>query len=128
MELGVKCFKGRVGLGVDQQNPRWWRDLPSGSIQTLILLLESVGEALAWPLQMRPDLVQLIFKTREADRPITLTQGLYRLWTRVRRSNVASWTRARAGFWDKAVAGSAPLRAALLRQVRLEMATTQSFS
>ena len=76
---------------------------------------------------MLQNLVQLIHKSVAADRPITLTQGLYRLWSRVRRSEVATRTATGAGHWDRAVAGSAPLCAALLRQVRLEMTSAQEF-
>ena len=81
-----------------------------------------------WPTQLQLNVVQLIHKSVEADRPIARTQGLYRLWSRVRRCEVGAWARERAGHWDRAVQGSAPLRAALLRQARLEIATSQQFN
>ncbi len=128
LEAGLRCFKARIGLGVDQQNPRWWRGLPQGALGALLAVLQRAERVLAWPTPLQLNLAQLIFKDEAADRPITLTQGLYRLWTRCRRKDVAAWSAERAGHWDRAVAGSAPLRAALLRQVRLEMATAQGFS
>ncbi len=114
-----------MGLGLDKLNPRWLLDLPDGAHDTLAALLECVERRLAWPTAMLDNLVALLHKNEQADRPITLTQGLYRLWGRVRKSQVTSWTRARAGHWDRAVSGSAPLRAALMRQVKLDIATAQ---
>ncbi len=128
LDAAMCCFSRRVGLGADSQNPRWWRSLPSGASQHLITLIEAIEEELVWPTPMTLNVVQLIHKSVEADRPITLTQGLYRLWSRLRRKDVAAWTRQRAGHWDRAVAGSAPLREALLRQAKLELATVQQFS
>jgi hypothetical protein len=128
LEAALRCFGRRVGLGADGQNPRWWRDLPEGAARDLVNLMEVIEAELTWPTSVLLNVVQLIHKSVEADRPITLTQGLYRLWSRVRRADVATWTRERAGHWDKAVEGSAPLRAALLRQAKLELATVQQFS
>ena len=106
-------------------NPRWWLDLPEGAHETIAALLEQIEDKLAWPTPMLENLVALLYKSEQSDRPITLTQGLYRLWGRVRRSQVGHWSRARAGHWDRAVSGSSPLRAALLRQAKLEIATAQ---
>ena len=121
----LKVFKAHVGLGLDKVNPRWLLDLPDGAHDTLVALLECIERRLAWPTAMLENLVALLHKSEVADRPITLTQSLYRLWGRVRKCQVTSWTRAGAGHWDAAVSGSSPLRAALMRQVKLEIATAQ---
>jgi hypothetical protein len=128
LDAAMSCFSRRVGQGADCQNPRWWRSLPAGAHQHLIILLTAIEDELVWPTAMTLNIVQLIHKGVEADRPITLTQGLYRLWSRIRRRDVAAWTQEHAGHWDRAVAGSAPLRAALIRQAKLELATVQRFS
>jgi hypothetical protein len=128
LQSGFKCFKAVVGLGIDKQNPRWWRDLPEAGHDALCRLLNQVEESLTWPSAMRQCLVALLPKTTSADRPITLTPGLYRLWSRVRRSSVAAWTSQWAAHWDMAVAGSSPLRAAIMRQLRLEVASALGMS
>ncbi len=45
---------------------------------------------------------------------------LYRLAMRLRKTMVASWDDSFAGFWDDAIRGSSPLRAAILRSLRVE--------
>jgi hypothetical protein len=124
----MKVFRTKIGLGVDQVNPKWWLDLPEGGHRDLVLLLETIEERLAWPTPMLQNLVALLHKGAQADRPITPTQSLYRLWGSVRKCQVGRWSRERAGHWDRAVAGSSPLRAALLRQVKLELASAQGLS
>jgi hypothetical protein len=73
---GYKCFKAATGLGVDKQNPRWWRDLPEAGHEALCRLLNQVEESMTWPSAMRQCLVALLPKTVSADRPITFTTGL----------------------------------------------------
>ncbi len=119
----MKCFKAHAGMGVDRQNPRWWRALPDGGLEMLRDLRNLIEARRTWPSALRLCLVQLLPKAATADRPITLTQGVYRLWGRIRRSTVAEWAAQRAAHWDRAVAGSAPLRAAILRQLTLEAAS-----
>ena len=125
---GLKCFKAAIGVGADVINLRWWRQLPDGAAQMLADLLNMVESQLTWPTAVLLTVVQLLHKDAAADRPITLTQGLYRLWGRVRKCRIREWSTSRAGFWDRAVAGSAPLRAALLCQIKLEGASALGIS
>ncbi len=83
---------------------------------------------LTWPTAVLENVVQLLSKTSTADRPITLTQALYRVWERLRKSTVSSWSRAKAAHWDRAVAGSSALRAALARQTSMEIHSALGFS
>ncbi len=124
----LKSFGPRVGVGADQQNPRWWASLPDQGIHALACVLEEVERSLQWPMATMCNVVALLPKTTVADRPITLTQALYRLWGRLRRFEVGNWSQTRAQHWDKVVKGSSPLRAALARQCKLEMASAQGFS
>ena len=62
-------------------------------------------------------------KPLEGERPIGLTAMLYRLALRLRKALVSEWDDKRAGFWDDAVKGSSPLRAAILRSLRVEVST-----
>ena len=45
---------------------------------------------------------------------------LHRLAMRLRKTMVASWDNNFAGFWDDAIWGSSPLRAAILRSLQVE--------
>ncbi len=124
----LRCFRHRIGLGGDRVNPRWWTQLPEAGLRQLAKLLEKVEETLLWPTAVRECIVQLVPKAETADRPITLTQGLYRCWSRPRGGRVATWSAKKAGHWDRAIAGSSALRAALVRQMGLEVATTLKIS
>jgi hypothetical protein len=83
---------------------------------------------LCWPQAVQEVVTQLLHKSVAADRPISLTQGLYRIWGVARRDQVSRWSAGKARHWDRAVAGSSALRAAILRQTRLEIASSQSFA
>ena len=67
--------------------------------------------------------VGLIPKPAGDERPIGLTAMLYRLALRLRKAVVSEWDDKRAGYWDDAVKGSSPLRAAILRSLRVEVST-----
>ena len=47
---------------------------------------------------------------------------LYRLIMRLKKVLLSEWDEKFAGFWDDAVKGSSPLRAAILRSLRVEVA------
>ncbi len=91
-------------------------------------MIEHIEEVLTWPVAMRECVVQLLSKIEVAGRPISLTQAVYRVWSRLRKPHVAGWTRARAAHRDRAVAGSSALRAALLRQTTMEVHSALGFS
>ena len=74
-------------------------------------LLMRIETELTWPTAVLENVAQLLSKTSTADRPITLTHALCRVWGRLRKSAVSSWSRAKAAHWDRAVAGSCALRA-----------------
>ena len=75
MEAALRCFGKRVGLGADNQSPRWRIGLPAGAEEVLIRLMEDIGEQLVWPTPVLLNVVQLIHKSVEADRPITLSRA-----------------------------------------------------
>jgi hypothetical protein len=56
------------------------------------------------------------------ERTIGLTSGLYRLYMRLRKPSISTWESQHAGHWDQAVKGSSALRAAILREVRNDLA------
>ncbi len=124
----LRRFRSRIGLGGDRLNPRWLLQLPDEGLCELAGVLRTVEERLRWPQSMMEVITQLLPKSETADRPITLTQGLYRIWSVARRDQVSRWSSRKARHWDRAVAGSSALRAAILRQTRLEVASCQDFA
>ena len=86
-------------------------------------LLANVERHMDWPEQVLLNLAVFLGKptTPPTERSITITSGLYRLWCKLRRPVVAEWEVQTAGFWDKAVAGSSALQAALQRELRHEV-------
>ncbi len=124
----LKMFRARIGIGGNGQNPHWWRQLPDEGIQDLTRFLNMVEEKVAWPAAVLECVVALLPKSGESDRPITLTQGLYRLRGRIRRPTVGRCAKESAPWWDKVIEGSIALRAALCRQAAMEVSTTLRFA
>eukprot|EP00972_Heterocapsa_arctica_P036125 5315733-Heterocapsa_arctica.AAC.1 len=56
-------------------------------------------------------------KPTGGERPICQAPGSYRLYCKVRNTQVLAWEFAKAGHWDTAVRGCSPLGAALIREV-----------
>ena len=119
------CAQGdpHTALGYDGWRPRDWASLPTDGLQMLANILEEVEASLAWPDPVLQNVVCFIGKspTEEAERPITLTSGLYRLWAVLTKSAIQRWEDDTQGFWDKAIRGSSALRAAVLREFAHEL-------
>ena len=79
------------------------------------------------PVQALMVYVGLLPKPTGGERPIGLTSMLYRLVMKMEKEFLSEWDDKFAGFWDDAVKGSSPLRAAILRSVRVEVAKTLGF-
>ncbi|CAK0836433.1 unnamed protein product, partial [Prorocentrum cordatum] len=124
----VKVFEPVIEMGADRTNPRWWSQLPQEGVLHLAYFLNLAEQSLAWPAHIIVNVVQLMYKSEQPDRPIALTQATCRVWSRIRRPQVADWAEFNVQFWDKAVAGSSCLRAALRRYIHLDMATVQGIS
>ena len=71
--------------------------------------------------------ISLIPKPAGGERPIGLTAMLYRLAMRLRKTMAATWEEKFAAFWDDAIRGSSPLRAAVLRSLRVEVSKILGF-
>eukprot|EP00972_Heterocapsa_arctica_P112255 16430762-Heterocapsa_arctica.AAC.1 len=61
-------------------------------------------------------------KPNGGEREVALMCMFVRVLTRARKYLIRSWDKEHAGFWDKAVAGSSALRAALWRRLADEAA------
>eukprot|EP00959_Pyramimonas_sp_CCMP1952_P298428 6242122-Pyramimonas_sp.AAC.1 len=89
LETALSKLRGVIGMGLDGQNLKLWAQLSSEGRQELPMLPRQVEESLTWPRQVRDNVVQLQHKSDVADRPVTLTQGLYRCWSVMRRDGVS---------------------------------------
>jgi hypothetical protein len=122
-----KCMKGapaKAAVGSDQWRPHDWASLPEEGIHDIVKLMHEVEAKGRWPEQVLCNLVVFIGKPTPvpSERPISLTSGLYRLWCKLRKPLVEEWEGKACGFWDRAIAGSSALQAALARELRHEIA------
>ena len=65
----------------------------------------------------------LFLNQLEANDLLGLPRYQFRLALRLRKALVFEWDDKHAGFWDDVVKGSSPLRAAILRSLRVEVST-----
>jgi hypothetical protein len=124
VQHGTKEAPTKSGVGGDQWSAKAWSNLPIEGKAELAGLLRDCEQALKWPRSVLLIIVAMIAKPGGGQRPISLTAALYRLWARIRRPRIAEWEDGFVGFWDTAVRGSSPLRAALLRELFGEICTT----
>ena len=112
----------RTGVGSDVWSVRQWHSAPHEGKQMLTDILNDVERTLTFPAQVLLNVIALLGKPQGGERPITLTTAPYRLYSKIRKTFVTEWEATRAGFWDSAVKGSTPLRAALIRELYNEVA------
>ena len=103
----IKASKSNTVPGYDQWKPADNKRLPLEGLQDITAILNHIEDTKSWPLQVLLNLVAFLGKPGEtfAERPITLTAGLYRVYCQVRRDEIRSWGNTHSGFWDKAVRG-----------------------
>ena len=116
--------KPMAGMGMDNTRVRNMANMPREAKAQMLGLLRSIESTLTWPNQSLTNVVGLSLKPDgKSERPIAQTNSVYRLWGSCRKGLVVSWGAAKAGhWWDKAVRGSSPLRAAMLRLIKSEVA------
>jgi hypothetical protein len=110
----------KTGLGTDQWSVKAWASLPAEAKVELLKLLRDCERSLTWPAQLEHNVIALVPKPTGGERPIALTVSLYRLWGKMRKHLVSQWEDKHHGFWDTAIRGSSPLRAALIRELKNE--------
>ncbi|CAK0907670.1 unnamed protein product [Prorocentrum cordatum] len=125
----IQHLKRNAGQGAD-----WWRApelkaMGAQGLEDFVQCLTSCEQRAAWPWQFYLVLELLLGKKPGigGERPIGLMPMPYRIWSAARRPIVATWSKAAAGFWDTAVAGSSALRVAMHRLTRAEAATEMGF-
>ncbi|CAK0812485.1 unnamed protein product, partial [Prorocentrum cordatum] len=125
----IQHLKRNAGQGAD-----WWRApelkaMGAQGLEDFVQCLISCEQRAAWPRQFYLVLELLLGKKPGigGERPIGLMPMPHRIWSAARRPIVATWSKAAAGFWDTAVAGSSALRVALHRLTRAKAATEMGF-
>ncbi|CAK0823068.1 unnamed protein product, partial [Prorocentrum cordatum] len=125
----IQHLKSNAGHGAD-----WWRApelkaMGAQGLEDFVQCLTRCEQRAAWPWQFYLVLELLLGKKPGigGERPIGLMPMPYRIWSAARRPIVATWSKAAAGFWDTAVAGSSALRVAMHRLMRAEAATEMGF-
>lgn len=116
---------GKTGLGLDHWDPRELKGLPKEGKQELVDMLSRIETLQVWPIQSMSAIIALLGKPQGGERPITLLVMLYRIWSKIRKADVASWEAARVGFWDTAIRGNSALRIASLRRLKNEFAVAK---
>ena len=117
----LKASPDRTGLGIDQWLAKLCLPLPVEARFDLLKILRQCENALDWPSAVKCNLIALIPKPTGGERPIGLTSPLYRVWSAMRKCMTSAWEIAHQGFWDTAIKGSSPLRAAILRELQAEL-------
>ncbi|CAK0877398.1 unnamed protein product, partial [Prorocentrum cordatum] len=115
LEDGIRRMKGTSAKGIEQLGKKDLIWLPEQGKQELVQLFQLIEQSVAWPWQLTVVLVTLLRKPSGDDRAIGILSTLARLWSSCRGEYRVSWTKAKAGHWDAAVAGSSALREALAR-------------
>ena len=106
----LAAFAGAKGLGFDLWHPKEVMSWPSGAIDDLVGLFNSIESSLAWPQQAI--LNKLVFPIKPAgdDRSIGLGAFLFRLWQKIRSPVTRSWGEVWTQEWDTAKKGSSAIR------------------
>ena len=115
----LASWPARAGLGVDLWVLQLISSLPDASLRVLLLITQLVEDG-QYPMQLLIVFIGLIPKPKGGERPIAITAMLYRLIIKMRLPIIGDWETDNHGFWDSAIKGSSPLRAALARALRLE--------
>ena len=109
-----------AGQGPDHWVLKLWAYLPDEALRQLALITFMMEQG-SVPAHALLVYVGLIPKAAVGERPFGLTAMLYRLALRLRKALLSEWDDKHARFWDNAVKGSSPLRAAILRSLRVEV-------
>ena len=122
----LKTCNPQAGQGPDHQVLKHWAQLPDEGLRCLLLVMNLMEKG-SMPIQTLMVYVGLMPKAAGGERPIGLTSMPYRLLMKTKKVMLADWDAKFAGFWDDAIKGSPPLRAAIMRSLRVEVAKLLGF-
>ncbi len=118
----LNALKKDRAKGTDQWAPGDWRKLPVQAKEEIAQQLNDAESKLALPMQILLNAVSLLGKSHTDDRPTAVTALLYAVYSAFRTCYTIEWDIGHAAFWDSAIKGSSPLRAAILRRLTAELA------
>ena len=121
----AKVLSTTKGVGTDRWHPAAWRSLPAQAASDMAELLSAIERQGQWPAQALVTRMSFIPKTDGGGRPIGIATTLFRIWQRIRAGRAHQWEAEHRQGFDSAAKGANPLRAALLRAAKAEIATKQ---
>ncbi len=83
--------------------------------------LNEAESNLTMAMQILLNAVSLLGKSHTDDRPTAVAALLYAVYSTIRKCHTTDWDLKHAAFWDSAIKGSSPLRAAILRRLTAEL-------
>ena len=103
------------------QGADWWasadlKHLPREAYADLAKLCMACEESCTWPTQLLITIMAMLPKDSGGHRCVGLFPMLIRVYAKVRKHVVTSFDKGKQLHFDKAVAGSSALRAALARR------------
>ena len=119
----VKLLKKDTALGIDFLDVWILRSISHEQAQAIADLLNQCEHSLVWPIQTFINIIVLMGKPNGGIRPIALMPMIYRLWTKIRKHQIAIWDINHVGPWDAAIKGSSALRAAVIGALYDEVAS-----
>ena len=127
---GLDSMKLAAGLGQDQWSIGQLRALPQNAKAEMAVMFNLWLKLLMFPSRLLHVWTGLLPKSPEpgGERPIGLVAMLIRLMGVIMKPVSAAWCAEMAGKWGTAVAGSSPIRAALLRAIKDEVAVNEKLA
>ncbi len=123
----LKTYKPEAGQGADGWSIPALQALPKASHHCLVQIVETIYNHVLWPWQCLFSIVAMLAKAEgKGERPIALVNMLARIFEKMVRPVVSSWSKEAAGFWDHAIAGSSALRSGLMANILDEAARAKS--
>ena len=119
---GAKSIKANTGTGMDLWSPHDVANTTDEGLEELAEIYTGIEKSCTWPLQTFLNIIGLMGK-ENGTRPIGLMPMIYRIWSKMRRSDVRLWEDIWAGPWDAAIRGSSGLRAAIMATFVEEVAS-----
>ena len=134
-------LRANRALPIDLWTPGDVRRLPQEAHGQLATQISNAEKRLAFPAQIMMNVVSLLGKPAGGktcgnidngrtlpqpandERPVTVTALFYAIYTKVRKCFTTEWDEEHKEFWDSAIKGSSPLRAAIRRRFMAEISS-----
>ena len=122
LNMALDTYKPDKAKGTDGWSTALLTLLGCDARQDLLRLFRRCEHEGMWPMCWMASLAKFIPKPDGGERPILLMNLFYRLWVKARGCDLVEWEAEHGSPFDRAIRGSAALRAALSRAMRMEAA------